>query len=64
MKSIPEKFRAFRIHNDSKGYRSGVDNVSLDDLTDGDVTIRVGWSGINYKDALAGLAEFAVSRSS
>jgi acrylyl-CoA reductase (NADPH) len=53
MSNIPESFRAFRIHNDSKGYRSGVDTISLDDLAEGDVTIRVGWSGINYKDALA-----------
>ena len=53
MSSIPESFRAFRIHNDSKGYRSGIDDISLDDLAEGDVTIRVGWSGINYKDALA-----------
>lgn len=51
---IPSQFRAFRIHNDQKGYRSGVDDISLDDLTEGDVTIQVGWSGINYKDALAG----------
>jgi putative YhdH/YhfP family quinone oxidoreductase len=53
MNNIPEKFKAFRIHNDSKGYRSGIDDVSLDDLAEGDVTIRVGWSSINYKDALA-----------
>jgi putative YhdH/YhfP family quinone oxidoreductase len=53
MKSIPEVFQAFRIHSDSKGYRSSIDDISLDDLAEGDVTIRVGWSGINYKDALA-----------
>jgi len=53
MSTIPESFRAFRIHNDGGGYRSGIDDISLDDLVEGDVTIRVGWSGINYKDALA-----------
>jgi putative YhdH/YhfP family quinone oxidoreductase len=53
MSGVPEAFRAFRIHNDESGHRSGIEAVSLDDLTDGDVTIRVEWSGINYKDALA-----------
>lgn len=57
MNTIPATFRAFRIHNDSKGYRSCIDEVSLDDLSSGDVTIRVGWSSINYKDALAATGE-------
>ena len=53
MSNIPESFRAFRIHNDTRGYRSGIDDIAIDDLAAGDVTIRVGWSSINYKDALA-----------
>ncbi|MDX2427356.1 MAG: alcohol dehydrogenase catalytic domain-containing protein, partial [Xanthomonadales bacterium] len=53
MTEIPEKFKAFRIHNDAEGYRSGIEKVSIDDLSEGDVVIRGEWSGINYKDALA-----------
>lgn len=53
MTNIPDRFQAFRIHNDDKGYRSGVEEISLDDLSEGEVTIRVEWSSINYKDALA-----------
>lgn len=53
MSEIPSRFKAFRIHNDEKGYRSGIDEISLADLTEGEVTIRVEWSSINYKDALA-----------
>jgi putative YhdH/YhfP family quinone oxidoreductase len=53
MNAIPESFRAFRIHEDATGYRSGVESITLDDLSPGEVTIRVAWSGINYKDALA-----------
>ena len=53
MSSIPETFKAFRIHNDAEGYRSGVENIGIDDLSDGDVVIRGEWSGINFKDALA-----------
>ena len=51
---IPDTFKAFRIHNDDDGYRAGIEDVSLDDLSDGDVTIRCHWSSVNYKDALAG----------
>ncbi len=54
MAGVPERFRAFRIHNDEEGYRSGVETVGLEDLSEGDVTIRVHYSSVNYKDALAG----------
>lgn len=53
MTEIPPTFKAFRINNDAEGYRSGIENISLDDLSEGDVVIRGEWSGINYKDALA-----------
>lgn len=54
MGAIPERFEAFRIHNDEDGYRAGVETVSLDELSGGDVTIRAHYSSVNYKDALAG----------
>lgn len=53
MSGIPESFKAFRIRNDAKGYRSGIESISIDDLAEGEVVIRASWSGINYKDALA-----------
>jgi acrylyl-CoA reductase (NADPH) len=53
MTTIPETFKAFRIHNDAEGYRSGIEDITIDDLSAGDVVIRGEWSGINYKDALA-----------
>jgi len=53
MTGIAEKFKAFRIHNDAEGYRSGIEDIGIDDLSGGDVVIRGEWSGINYKDALA-----------
>jgi len=59
--SIPEQFQAFRIHNDSDGYRSEVESVSLDDLSPGDVTIRVHYSSVNYKDALAGTGKAKIA---
>jgi len=42
-------FRAFRIpETDAR-----LDTLTLDDLGPGEVVVRVHWSGINYKDALA-----------
>ena len=46
-------FLAFRLH-ESDGKVSGrMESLSLDDLAPGEVLIRVAYSGINYKDALA-----------
>jgi NADPH2:quinone reductase len=42
-------FPAFRIHEDG----ARLERLALDDLSAGEVVIRVQWSGINYKDALA-----------
>jgi putative YhdH/YhfP family quinone oxidoreductase len=52
--TLPERFRAFRIHNDAAGYRSGIESVSLDDLSPGEIVVRSAYSSINFKDALAG----------
>jgi len=53
MTGVTETFQAFRIHNDAEGYRSGIEEIGIDDLNEGDVVIRGEWSGINFKDALA-----------
>jgi len=46
-------FKAFRIHEENRKIRAGFEQLTLDDLAAGDVVIRVTYSGINYKDALA-----------
>lgn len=63
MPSIPDSFKAFRIHNDAEGYRAGIEHISIDDVSAGDVTIRGEWSGINYKDALAATGKAQILRS-
>ena len=63
MTTIPDTFSAFRIYNDSDGYRAGVESISIDDLSEGDVTIKVAWSSINYKDALAGTGKGKILKS-
>ncbi len=62
MTQVPETFKAFRIHNDDKGYRSGIEEVAINDLTEGEVTIKVEWSSINYKDALAATGKGRIVR--
>src|SRR5690606_16138721 len=60
--SIPASFRAFRIHNDASGYRSGIETISLDDLDPGEVVIKAAYSSVNYKDALAGTGRGKILR--
>ncbi|MEM9301629.1 MAG: oxidoreductase [Pseudomonadota bacterium] len=56
-------FQAFRIHDDDDGYRAGIEDVTVDDLSEGQVVIKVGWSSVNYKDALAGTGKGRILRS-
>ena len=60
--SVPASFRAFRIHNDEAGYRSGIESVSLDDLNPGEVVVKTAYSSVNYKDALAGTGKGKILR--
>jgi acrylyl-CoA reductase (NADPH) len=46
-------FRAFRIHSDGGKISARFDSLSIEDLSPGEVVIRVSHSDINYKDALA-----------
>lgn len=62
MNQAAESFRAFRIHNDDQGYRSGIDSLTVSDLSEGDLTVRVDWSSINYKDALAATGQGKILR--
>jgi acrylyl-CoA reductase (NADPH) len=61
---LPDTFRTFRIHDEIEDFRAGVESVSLEDLSPGGVTIRVDWSGINYKDALAATGKGKILRHS
>ena len=51
--NVDEPFRAFRIHEDQKKIVARFEELRLDDLAAGEVVVRVLYSGINYKDALA-----------
>lgn len=47
-------FRAFRVHRQDAEIRAGMEELSLDQLSPGEVVIRAAYSSVNYKDALAG----------
>jgi acrylyl-CoA reductase (NADPH) len=46
-------FKAFRIHDIDRRIVARFDRITLDDLGPGEVVVRVRYSDINYKDALA-----------
>ncbi len=64
---VPEKFTAFRIHQIKEGEKkkitSGFEQIGLDDLTTGEVVIKVAYSDINYKDALAATGKGRILRT-
>ncbi|MGQ0512656.1 MAG: acrylyl-CoA reductase family protein [Betaproteobacteria bacterium] len=48
-----DKFKAFLITQQDKGVKAEFTQLSLDDLDPGEVVVRVAYSDVNYKDALA-----------
>jgi NADPH2:quinone reductase len=46
-------FRAYRIHQENGKGSGRLETISLDDLTAGEVIVKVAYSSINFKDALA-----------
>ena len=48
-----DSFKAFRIHDVGGRIEARFEQLQLQDLSEGEVVIRVSHSGINYKDALA-----------
>ena len=48
-----QEFRAYRIDEQDGKVVAGFQSLSIDDLTPGNVVVKVSYSTINYKDALA-----------
>ena len=57
-----DKFRAFRIDEQDGKISAGFQALSVDDLTAGNVVVRVTHSTINYKDALAATGKGRILR--
>jgi acrylyl-CoA reductase (NADPH) len=57
-----EKFRAYRLTEADKRMRAEFVDCTLDDLDPGDVVVRVAYSSVNYKDALAATGKGRILR--
>ena len=55
-------FKAFRIHNDEQGYRAGIEEMQVGELSPGEVLVKVAYSSVNFKDALAATGKGKILR--
>jgi acrylyl-CoA reductase (NADPH) len=63
--AIPSSFRAFVAEKrDDGSVARGVREFAATDLPEGEIDVRVAWSSVNYKDALATIADGKVARIS
>jgi acrylyl-CoA reductase (NADPH) len=56
-------FRAFIVNKTETGFRAGLGELSRAELPEGEVLVKVAYSGVNYKDGLASIPEGKVVRS-
>jgi acrylyl-CoA reductase (NADPH) len=59
----PDTFRALVADKDGDDVRRALTDLSPSDLPEGEVTVKVGWSSVNYKDALAVSPKGQVARA-
>lgn len=57
-----EKFTAYRLREVERKVTAAFEQMSLDELDKGEVLIRVAYSGVNYKDALAATGKGRIIR--
>ncbi len=57
-----EKFKAYRLREADKKVSGAFEQMSIDELDKGEVVIRVAYSGVNYKDALAATGKGRIIR--
>ncbi|MCF6093707.1 acryloyl-CoA reductase [Microaerobacter geothermalis] len=59
---MTEKFMAFIVNKTEESFSAGMREISLDDLPEGEVTIQVAYSSVNYKDGLASIPNGKIVR--
>jgi acrylyl-CoA reductase (NADPH) len=62
--TLPATFRAYVAERLEDRVERGVRDFTSDELPAGEVVVRVGWSGVNYKDGLATRFDGKVARIS
>ncbi len=61
---IPSTFKAFRIDHDVQGeHQAEWQSMTAEQLSDGDLSVQVHYSSVNYKDALAGTGSGKILRN-
>ena len=55
-------FKAIRVRQGASGRSARLESVTLDELTPGDVIVKVAYSSLNYKDALAVTGKGSIAR--
>jgi acrylyl-CoA reductase (NADPH) len=60
---MSESFKAFMVDKTTDTFTAEVKQISLHDLPEADVLIKVSYSGINYKDGLASIPDGKIIRS-
>jgi acrylyl-CoA reductase (NADPH) len=62
--TLPASFRAYVAERLADRVERGIREMTPSDLPDGEVVVRVDWSGVNYKDGLATQFDGKVARIS
>src|SRR5712671_3460604 len=57
-----QSFKAYKLEEVDKKIRAGFVECTLDDLDPGEVVVRVAYSDVNYKDALAATGKGRILR--
>jgi len=47
------EFKVFRVYQEDGNIQGKLEDSNINDLSPGDVVVKVGFSSVNYKDALA-----------
>ncbi|SEA18722.1 putative quinone oxidoreductase, YhdH/YhfP family [Thalassobacillus cyri] len=55
-------FKAFRVNQQEEEFSSGIEELELEDLSEGDVVIKVHYSSVNYKDAMASVKNSKIAQ--
>ena len=64
MADVPGSFPAYVVDRPEGGvFSRGLRDLAQDDLPPGEVTVRVEWSSVNFKDGLAAREDGRVARS-
>ena len=57
------KYKAFFTQETDSGFSNSIENLSIDDLEENDLLIKVSYSSLNYKDALSASGNKGVTRT-